>query len=374
MRNLSFLFLCTLIIGLVGCKDEYPDLEDGIYAEIKTNRGTFLAELFYQQTPVTVANFVSLAEGKSHSMVGAEHKDKKFYDGLTFHRVIEGFMIQGGDPTGTGSGDPGYKFPDEIVDSLSHDAAGYLSMANAGPGTNGSQFFITLAPTPWLNGKHTIFGKVLEGQDVVDAIGLVQTGEGDKPLEEVLIENIKIIRKGDEAKDFNAPQVFEDELASIKAEEEENSKKQEASRSANIQKLDSLKTQAQELESGLKIAFVQKGEGPQPQPGDMVQVDYTGYFADGTMFDTSKEDVAIAAGAFNQERKDQIGYNPMVIPFGPEAPVIPGFKEGLQQMKIGDKAVLFIPSHLGYGARGAGNVIPPDTDLIFEMEMIGIQE
>lgn len=374
MRNLSFLFLCTLIIGLVGCKDEYPDLEDGIYAEIKTNRGTFLAELFYQQTPVTVANFVSLAEGKSHSMVGAEHKDKKFYDGLTFHRVIEGFMIQGGDPTGTGSGDPGYKFPDEIVDSLSHDAAGYLSMANAGPGTNGSQFFITLAPTPWLNGKHTIFGKVLEGQDVVDAIGLVQTGEGDKPLEEVLIENIKIIRKGDEAKDFNAPKVFEDKLASIKAEEEENSKKQEASRSANIQKLDSLKTQAQELESGLKIAFVQKGEGPKPQPGDMVQVDYTGYFANGTMFDTSKEDVAIAAGAFNQERKDQIGYNPMVIPYGPEAPVIPGFKEGLQQMKVGDKAVLFIPSHLGYGARGAGNVIPPDTDLIFEMEMVGIQE
>jgi cyclophilin family peptidyl-prolyl cis-trans isomerase len=166
----------SIILGLVSCKEDYPDLEDGLYAEFNTNKGTFLAELYYEQTPLTVANFVSLAEGNSHSMVDSTYQGKKFYDGIQFHRIIKDFMIQGGDPQGTGSGGPGYRFPDEINENLTHDSKGYLSMANAGPGTNGSQFFVTLAETPWLDSRHTIFGKVIQGQDVVDSIGQTETG------------------------------------------------------------------------------------------------------------------------------------------------------------------------------------------------------
>jgi len=202
MKKVSFLFVCTLILGLTSCKEDYPDLKDGIYAEINTSKGTFVAELYYEQTPITVANFVALAEGES-TMVADSIKGKKFYDGLIFHRVIKEFMIQTGDPLGTGSGNPGYNFPDEIVDSLTHDSKGILSMANAGPGTNGSQFFVTLAPTPWLDGRHTVFGKVVEGQDVVDSIGQVETAERDRPVNEIKIESVKIIRKGKAAKDFN---------------------------------------------------------------------------------------------------------------------------------------------------------------------------
>ena len=180
MKKLSMLFVYAILIGLVGCKDDYPDLKDGLYAEFNTNKGSFVAELYFQETPITVANFVSLAEGNTHKMLDSAFQKKKFYDGLIFHRVIKDFMIQGGDPsatysTKTKSVNLGYMFPDEIVDSLSHDSKGILSMANAGPGTNGSQFFITLKETPWLDGKHTIFGKVVQGQEVVDSIGQVPT-------------------------------------------------------------------------------------------------------------------------------------------------------------------------------------------------------
>jgi len=376
MKKVSILFICAILVSLTSCKEDYPDLADGMYAEFNTNQGSFLAELYYKETPITVANFVSLAEGKSHKMVDSAYQGKKFYDGLIFHRVIRDFMIQGGDPQGTGSGDPGYRFPDEIVDSLKLDDKGVLAMANAGPGTNGSQFFVTLAATPWLNGKHTVFGKVIENQAVVDSIGTVKTGPGDKPLQEVKIESVKIIRKGNDAKNFDASKVFEEKLSKVKEEEEEMEKKKAASKRANSDKFSALKEKddTKELESGLKIHFLEKGDGPQPKAGDKVKVDYAGYFADGTLFDTSMEDVAVEGGVFNQQRKDQVGYNPMVIPYGPDAPVIAGFKEGLQQMKVGDKAILYIPSHLGYGARGAGGVIPPNTDLIFEMNMIGIEE
>lgn len=374
MKKVSILFVCALIFGLVGCKEEYPDLSDGLYAEFNTNKGSFVAELYYQETPITVANFVSLAEGKPHSMVDSAYQGKKFYDGLTFHRVIEDFMIQGGDPTGTGSGDPGYRFPDEIVDTLTHDSKGYLSMANAGPGTNGSQFFVTLAETPWLDGKHTIFGKVVEGQEVVDSIGQVETGERDMPVEQIVIESLNIIRKGKEAKDFDASAVFENRLAQIKSEEEEFAKKQEEGMAQNAQRFQSLQAEAEELESGLKIHFVQKGDGPKPSMDDMVEVLYEGYFSDGKIFDTNKEDLATETGILNPQRQAQNGYGPMVTPIGPDAKMIPGFKEGLQQMSVGDRAIFFVPSHLAYGPGGAGGVIPPNADLIFDVEMLGIVE
>ncbi|QED37414.1 peptidylprolyl isomerase [Antarcticibacterium arcticum] len=374
MKKVNILFVCAIILGLVSCKEEYPDLEDGIYAEFNTNQGTFVAELYYEQTPTTVANFVSLAEGKSHSVVDSTYKGKKFYDGLSFHRVIKDFMIQGGDPTGTGGGDPGYRFPDEIVDSLTHNSKGYLSMANAGPGTNGSQFFITLAETPWLDGRHTIFGKIAEGQDVVDKIGQMETGPQDRPVKEVIIENVNIIRKGKAAKNFDAAAVFEDRLAKVKAEEEELAKRQEASRTENAARFSSLAEDATQLESGLKIHTLKKGDGPKPAITDMVKVLYEGYFVDGTLFDTNVEELAKESGVFNPGRKDQGGYGPMTTKIGPDAQMIPGFKEGLQNMSVGDKVVLFIPSHLAYGPGGAGNVIPPNSDLIFVIEMAGIQE
>lgn len=374
MKKISLIFICAIITGLVGCQEDYPELEDGLYAEFNTNKGIFIAELYFEQTPVTVANFVSLAEGKPHEMVDSSYQGKKFYDGLTFHRVIPDFMIQGGDPSGTGAGDPGYRFPDEIVDSLTHDVKGYLSMANSGPNTNGSQFFVTLAPTPWLDGRHAIFGKVIEGMPVVDSIGTVETGERDKPVEDIVIETVNIIRKGQEAKNFKAKEVFEEGLANKKAEDEELAAQQNMTSEANAKRFESVMADANELESGLRVKVLEEGTGPQPKPGDTVQINYAGYFADGTLFDTSMEDVAVREGAFNQQRKDQIGYNPMAVPFGPDAPVIPGFKEGIQQMNVGDKVMIHIPSHLAYGPRGMGNVIPPDTDLIFEMEMMGIQE
>jgi cyclophilin family peptidyl-prolyl cis-trans isomerase len=373
MKKVSILFVCAIIFGLVSCKDEYPELKDGLYAEFNTNKGPFIAELYYKATPTTVANFVSLAEGEGPSLLDSIYKGKKFYDGLIFHRVIKDFMIQGGDPKGTGSGDPGYKFPDEIVDTLSHDVKGTLSMANAGPGTNGSQFFITLIPTPWLDGKHTIFGKVLEGQTVVDSIGTVKTLARDKPEQDVVLQSVKIIRKGKDAKDFKAVTVFEGKLAEAKAKQEEMEAKAAKMKEDNAAKYMTLKEEAKELDSGIKIHFLKKGDGTKANPGNTVLVNYAGYFSDGTMFDTSWEDLALEGGVFNQQRKDQVGYKPMAVTYGPDAKVIPGFREGLLNMDIGDRAVVFIPSHLGYGENGAGGVIPPNTDLIFELEIMEVQ-
>ena len=375
MRTSKFLLLFAVVFTMFACNDEYPDLEDGMYAEFKTNYGTFVAELYYEATPITVSSFVSLAEG-TNKMVDSTHKGKNYYNGLTFHRIIDGFVIQGGDPTGTGSGGPGYKFPDEIVDSLSHDSKGILSMANAGPGTNGSQFFVTLAPTQNLDGRHTVFGKVIKGQDVVDAIGKVETAERDKPVKTVTMEEVNIVRKGKSAKNFDAPKVFEEELQAIKDQEEAEAKKRQEAKNENAEYFSSKKEEAESLESGLKIYFEEKGDGETPETGQMVEVWYEGYFEDGDIFDTNKKELAEEMGLFNPTREAQGGYaNPMVVPYGPDAPMIPGFKEGIQQMSVGDTALLFVPSHLGYGERGAGGgVIPPNTNLVFRVELAGIKK
>lgn len=206
MKNFMLSFL--LFVLLIGCRDSNSSSNNNDQSTIKneslvmntqeqtqdsvsiaviiTNMGTVEIELFAEQTPRTVENFVGLAA-------------KGYYNGVIFHRVIENFMIQGGDPTGTGRGGEsifGAKFDDEIVTTLKHDSSGILSMANAGPNTNGSQFFITLVPTPWLDGKHTVFGKVINGMDVVNAIGKVQTSKpGDKPLKDVVMEEVKIEKR-----------------------------------------------------------------------------------------------------------------------------------------------------------------------------------
>lgn len=373
MKKISFLLLCSVLMSFTACNEEYPELEDGIYAEFKTNHGTFIAELFYEETPMTVASFVSLAEGES-AMAEEEFKKKKFYNGLIFHRIIKDFMIQGGDPSGTGQGGPGYKFPNEIVDTLKHSSKGILSMANSGPDTNGSQFFITLKETPWLDGKHTVFGKIAKGQEIVDQIGSVETGPGDKPVEPVVMEEVKIIRKGSDAKKFKAANVLSDELENFKAAAEAKEKALGELRTQTQTRLDSLKTTAKELESGLKIAFLKEGEGPKPKTGETVLVHYNGFLNDGFLFDTSDEEMAKKHDNVNDRKKSMGMYNkPMPVLYSPDAPMIAGFKEGVQQMKVGDKAVIFIPAHLGYGERGYPPVIPPGSDLIFEIEIVSIQ-
>ncbi len=371
MKKFSLLLLSAIVLAFTACKDDYPDLEDGMYAKFDTSMGPFIAELYYEQTPITVASFVSLAEGNS-TMVDSTYKNKNFYDGIIFHRIIDGFVIQGGDPTGTGRGGPGYRFPDETIDSLSHESKGILSMANAGPGTNGSQFFITLAPTTNLDGRHTVFGKVVKGQDVVDAIGKVETDPSDRPVKDVVINSVEIIRKGKSARKFDAPKVFENELQKIKEAEEEEARKLEEAKAENKAMFEKYQDEAKTLDSGLGIYILKEGEGPKPKIGQNVGVDYEGYFTDGGIFDTSKEEVAKKWDIFNEMRSMQGGYAPLNTSYGPDAPMIAGFNEGVQQMKVGDQAILYIPSHLAYGERGRGP-IEPNTDLVFIVNLVDIK-
>ncbi len=373
MKKLNLLFLAIIALALNSCNEKYPELEDGIYAEIITNRGAAVAKLFYDQTPMTVANFVSLAEG-TNTMVDSTYKGKKYYNGIIFHRVIKEFMIQTGDPLGTGTGDPGYKFPDEIVDSLTHKSKGILSMANSGPGTNGSQFFITLKETPWLNGKHTVFGEIVIGQDVIDSIGTTKTVARDKPESEIKMLEVNIIRKGSDAKAFDTKTAFTDKIKVLEEEKEEKERLAKELGEKTAAKFNELKATATKLESGLEIVFTHKGDGEQPNQGDTVNVNYAGYFASGKVFDTNIAEKAKELGVYNERRAaDPRGYAPIPMPYSPDAQMIPGFREGVQQMKIGDKAILFIPAHLGYGERGAGP-IPPNTDIVFEIELVNIAQ
>ncbi|AXT60474.1 peptidylprolyl isomerase [Aquimarina sp. AD10] len=372
MKKLNLLFLAIIALALNSCNEKYPELQDGIYAEIVTNQGSAVAQLHYDKTPMTVANFVSLAEG-TNSMVDSTYKGKKYYNGIIFHRVIKDFMIQTGDPLGTGTGDPGYKFPDEFVDSLSHKSKGILSMANSGPGTNGSQFFITLKETPWLNGKHTVFGEIVMGQDVIDSIGTTKTAPGDKPENEIKMLEVNIIRKGSDAKAFDTNAEFIDKLKAIeeeKAEKEKIAKEQSAKSAA---RLEEFRGKTTKLESGLEIAFINQGDGEQPKPTDYVNIFYVGYFTDGRVFDSNNPEKAKELGIFNEDRDKKGGYAPMPMSYSPDAQMIPGFKEGVQKMKVGDKAILFIPPHLGYGERGVGP-IPPNSELIFEIDLVDIRK
>lgn len=369
------IFAC--MISLAACQNQQTptDLEDGLYAQFVTNKGDMTAKLFYKQTPVTVANFVALAEG-THPNVKDEYKGKRYYDGIIFHRVIDKFMIQGGDPTGTGSGDPGYKFQDEFVVGLKHDKPGILSMANAGPKSNGSQFFITEVPTPFLDYKHTVFGELVKGLDVQDSISNVKTIEPrrkDKPEQDVVIEKINIIRVGKDAKAFDAAKVFTEQEAlldkrltafkdQLKAEKEAEAKKQAEDFIAN----NSDKGTEKRLPTGLIMMHKAAENGVQPKPGQKVEVSYAGYFAsDNSLFDTSDPEIAKANNKFN-ERKP---YKNLEVPYDETAQLIAGFKEAILNMKVGDEARVFIPYHLGYGERRYGP-IPGRSNLIFDIKLV----
>ncbi|WP_298903262.1 peptidylprolyl isomerase [uncultured Psychroserpens sp.] len=310
-------------------------MQDGLYAKFNTTKGEILVALEYQKTPGTVGNFVALAEGNLENTV--KPQGTPYYDGLKFHRVIPDFMIQGGCPQGTGTGNPGYKFDDEFYPDLKHDRPGILSMANSGPGTNGSQFFITHVETPWLDNNHTVFGKVIEGQDIVDAIA-----QGDQ------IDTLEIVRVGAEAESFNAVEAF-------RVFEGAREKRVAAEREAARAELDKLAAGFEETKSGLRYQIIQKGEGKAAQAGNMVSVHYKGQLADGTVFDSSYKR--------NSPLDFQVGVGQ----------VIPGWDEGICLLNVGDKARLVIPSDLGYGAAGAGGVIPPNATLVFDVELMDVK-
>lgn len=351
----SILLLLLAVSSLYSCKDDHSNLPDGLYADIETNKGHIIVELDYKKAPITVANFVTLAEGKNEFITDENLKKKPFFDGLKFHRVIADFMIQSGDPLGTGSGDTGYKFKDEFSD-LKFDKAGVLAMANNGPGTNSSQFFITHVETPWLDNKHTIFGHVVEkGQEVVNKVV-----QGDN------IVVVTIIRNGEAAKKFDAVKVFHDYFADIAKEKSKYA-------GAQKEKVDfyaSIRPKATKTSTGLEYVITEKGSGKKPAAGTQVYIHYAGFLEDGTLFDSSIEEVNKTFGKFDAARAEQHGYQPIPFQAGKKDGLIPGFIEGIEKLSFGDKAVLFIPSHLAYGATGAGGVIPPNANIIFEVQLL----
>jgi peptidylprolyl isomerase len=363
----NILFLLILTASLFSCKkEEKNNLPDGLYAQIETNKGNIIVQLDYEKAPITVANFVTLAEGKNEFITDENLKNKPFYDGLKFHRVIEDFMIQGGDPLGTGSGDTGYKFKDEITD-MRFDKGGVLAMANSGPATNSSQFFITHVETPWLDGKHTIFGHVVEkGMEVVNKI-----------VQRDSILKVTIIRNGEAAKKFDAVKTFQDYFA-VEAENQKNKVAIDAAANAKFQavndqkaaSLAAMKAKATKTPTGLQYVITKKAGGKKPANGANIFIHYSGFLENGTLFDSSVEEVAKTFGKYDPNRAAQGGYQPIPFQAGQKDGMIPGFIEGIEKLSFGDKAVLFIPSKLGYGEAGAGDVIPPNANIIFEIELL----
>lgn len=311
-------------------------MQEGLYAIVNTNKGIIKIELTYDKTPGTVGNFVGLAEGKIENK--AKALGDAYYNGLKFHRVIPDFMIQGGDPKGNGTGNPGYQFDDEFHPELKHDKAGVLSMANAGPGTNGSQFFITHNATPWLDGKHSVFGFVVEGLDVVNKIQ-----QGDS------IKTVEIQRIGKEAENFDALSAFEEFKQAKDAREAEE-------KAALQNQLDSISKGFKETESGLRYQIIQEGQGIKAKKGDIVKVHYKGSLVDGKVFDSSysrKQPIEFALG---------------------KGQVIAGWDEGIQLLQVGSKARFVIPSELGYGNQSVGGgLIPANSILIFDVELVAVK-
>lgn len=369
MRIIKFLGLAFLI-SLTSCKAQYPDLGDGIYAEFVTTKGVMVAKLNYKKTPITVANFVSLAEG-TNTMVDSLYRDKKFYNGLIFHRVKNNFMIQGGDPLGTGRGNPGYKFNDEFHPDLKHDTLGILSMANSGTNSNGSQFFITETPKPHLNNVHSVFGELVLGLDILDTISNVKVGSRDKPIKDVIIEELNIIRKGKDAKKFDAPNIFINHFEEVERLAKEKAAKAEAILKATKDKFNKQQEKAITLPSGLQYIITEKGDGEKLNETNKVLTHYAVYFENGKLLETSNLKTAEALDVVNEKRKLADKYQPLTANLSPNARMISGFKEGLQQLHVGDKATLFIPYHLAYGESGSRG-IPPKSNIIFEVEILEI--
>lgn len=355
----KILLILTVITTLISCgvkipksmsKEEFKNLEEGLYAKMTTNHGAMTIKLYEEEAPMTVANFVGLAEGKKENK--AKAKGVPFYDGIIFHRVIKDFMIQGGDPDGRGTGGPGYDFEDEFDPSLKHDKKGVLSMANSGPATNGSQFFITEVPTPWLDNRHTVFGQVIEGLDVVDSIAAVEKTRDDKPVVPVVIEKVEIARKGDKYKNYDGAKAFDDAKANHAKKQAELEAKEKAEKDAEIARQKELEAKAEVTPSGLKYVIIEEGKGEKPVHGDAIKVHYSLRLNDGEKLDSSYDR--------NQPLDVTVGVTGL----------IQGWMEALTMFNKGTKVFLIIPSQLGYGAQGAGGVIPPNATLYFDMEVL----
>jgi peptidylprolyl isomerase len=311
-------------------------LGEGLFARISTAKGDIVVSLEYQKAPLTVCNFVALAEGRMNTAGG-----KPFFNGLTFHRVEPDFVIQGGDPLGNGRGGPGYQFPNEIDPTLKHDGPGIVSMANAGPDTNGSQFFITHRAASHLDGLHPVFGRVIEGQNVVNAIR-----QGDR------IEKVTIIRNGPQASAFKADQAAFDAL--LQNANAVKRAKLAAQRDADMAEIEKKYPNAAITASGLRYIVEKNGSGANPAPGKTVSVKYKGMFLSGKVFDNS--DFSGGSVDFTLGR------------------LIPGMNEALLDMSPGEKRTVIIPPELAYGEQGAGNgAIPPNSFLVFDIELLKVK-
>lgn len=382
-KSITALIVILLLLSSSSCQNKYPELGDGLFAEFATTKDTMVVQLFYKKVPLTVANFVALAEG-THPQLADSLKGKPYYNGTVFHRVIDQFMIQGGDPTATGMGSPGYKFGDEFDETLKHDKPGVLSMANSGPATNGSQFFITEVPTPHLDNRHAVFGQVVKGLEVQDSISNVAVAPGsNKPLEDVEILAINIIRQGFGARGFDAAKTWEKELPLL--EEKRLKKIEEAKKEAERQKkiaeekmeaaateilpvLEDYKSKSTATDSGLLTYTITEGNGEKPALGSVVKLYYEGYFTDGKLFSTNVKDIDLKCGTYNEQKEQRGMYNEMPMKFSTDAQMIPGFKEGVLAMTKGQKSFFYLPSHLAYGEAGRGP-IKPNSDLIFIVEL-----
>tara|TARA_S200000501_G_C20828988_1_gene746305 strand:- start:297 stop:1430 length:1134 start_codon:yes stop_codon:yes gene_type:complete len=372
-KFITFFLVCSIIFA---CDNKNKDLEDGLYAEFKTSMGTILIKLTYEKTPVTVANFVALAEG-NHPKVDNDFKGKKFYNGIVFHRVIDKFMIQSGDPKGDGTGGPGYRFLDEIDSNLRHDKPGVLSMANSGPGSNGSQFFITEVPTPHLDGKHTVFGQVVKGIEIQDAISNVETALANRPVNDVVINEVNIIRVGKKAKKFDAVITWnemEPKLFSMQEEKKRTKiEKMESLAKIEKEKNSRYRNKAKKLISGVEVHFINNGDGIKPVEGDQIFFYYEGYIAlNGALFGTNRKEIMINYDMYSEDEENKGWYEPSKITYSENMQLIEGFNEVLMMMNVGDKVYAFIPSELGYKDRAMGDRIPANSDLEFIIELIDI--
>jgi len=325
------------ILALTASCSAGPALPEGLYARVGTDKGSVLLKLEFERAPLTVGNFAGLAEGKLDATGG-----KRFYDGLTFHRVEPGIVVQGGDPRGDGTGGPGYRFADELSPELKHDSAGVLSMANSGPGTNGSQFFITLKPMPWLDGRHSVFGRAVEGMDVVERIA-----PGDR------ISKVEILRVGKAARAFSCDQASWDERA---ARAEAAARKQaEERRQADLALIARKWPELAPDADGIYQKVLKAGSGPSPRAGAAVSCLYKGMLLDGTVFDESRLHANV----------------PLSFALG-AGQVIPGWDKVVPAMRKGERRLVILPPELGYGPRSVGGLISPNSFLVFELELARI--
>lgn len=342
------LLLIILLLALLNCKGRAKMTEPGIYATMNTNKGTMVFKLYYKIIPVAVANFVGLAEGQIQftDPKTEEQVKRPYFDGITFHRIIAKFMIQGGDPLGNGTGGPGYNFFDEIDPTLKFDSVGVLSMANSGPNSNGSQFFVTVAPQPHLDGKYVIFGHIISGEDVLLNISKVKTNDQNKPFDPVYIKSVKIERVGDDAKNFDAAKTFANRDVYLQK------RKNALLTELGVKDLSKIQTVK---ETGLQYYLLKPGSGQQPKKGDLIFCNYAGYFENGVKFDSSYDR--------HQTFKTAIGVHK----------VIEGWDQAFLGMKEGEERVLIIPYYLAYGERGYPGQIPPYATLIFKVELLNVE-